>query len=110
MRIELTRDECYCSLPDLYDNILKKTGREPADDDVYEPSKVSCSMNVQEAVKQYIEDHVPEVKDDPETARFAFAFNWVNSGPQAVEWLNDQDKYIVEVKDLWVHKKEADAQ
>lgn len=110
MKLILTREECYCSLPDLYDNILRKQGREPAEDDVYEPSRVSCSMNVQEAVKQYIEDNVPEAKDDPDTARFAFVFNWVNSGPHAVERLNDPDpnKYVIEVQPLWCHKKEAE--
>ena len=106
-RIVLTQKECYCDIIDLYDTVLRKQGREPAADDVYEVSKIECSLNVMYEVKQYYMNKYPDKFTEQ-----GFAMTWVNSGPKASEEFNDPDssKYIVLVEPGWCHKREADAE
>lgn len=103
MRVVLTKEECYGSIIDLYDTVLRKTGREPADDDRYDPSKIYCSLNVMEEIEQHTKDTYPK-----KYTKEGFLMHWCNIGPKASEEYNDPDpeKYIVEVEEGWVSKEE----
>lgn len=94
VRVSLKQKDCYCDLITLYDNILRATGKEPAPDDIYEPSRVWCSKGVQYEVFQFYKD---KGHND-----VGIAMHWCNSGPKAIDELPD---YEFDLEPNWVHKK-----
>ena len=93
-RVTLKQKDCYCDIITLYDNVLKALGREPAEDDRYEPSKIWCSKGVQSEVFQFYKDKGHE--------EMAIAMHWCNVGPKAIDEIPD---YCFDLEPNWVHKE-----
>lgn len=106
-KVILKKEDCYCSIIQLYDNVWKALGHEPSQDDRYEPSKIWCSLNVMEQVEKYYKSVAPKNCTEAEF-RSGFGMHWCNIGPKADKEFNDPDpeKFVVIVEPGWCYKED----
>lgn len=84
MTLELTNNECKCSIVALYDLIKEKINFNIECN--YDPKKILCSSGLFNTVRKYYLDNG--------CSSDSFAFMWVNYGPKAT--IEDDTKNIVE--------------
>ena len=94
-KVNLTKEECYCGIAELYDIIAKKLGRNPAIV-YYDRRKLCVSKPVMEQVFAYY-------KTEHHVTRPTFNQLWLNLGPKANlpgenYTANAQKGFILEVK------------
>lgn len=74
-KVDLTQDECYCGITELYDTIAAKLGYNPATVH-YDCRKICVSKPVMEQVFAYF-------KAEKRISRATFNQLWLNLGPKA---------------------------
>lgn len=74
-KVDLTRDECYCGIIELYNTVAAKLGYNPATVH-YDCRKICVSKPVMEQVFAYF-------KAEKQISRATFNQLWLNLGPKA---------------------------
>lgn len=88
MKICLTKEDCYCSIPRLYDNIARKLG--------YDLAKVNYDcreITVSGEVFKQVDSYCKEVENLDSAS---VGMLWCIYGPRAVEELSNYDVDITE--------------
>lgn len=95
MRIYLTKEQCSCGIPQLYENIsyILNGGPKPQ----YDCTKVCVTNKIYDAMRDYSETLGYSVAD--------FNMAWLFAGPKANI---DEDSYAIEVEDGWCDGKKED--
>ncbi len=95
-QILLTRDECYCTLPQLYMNVAKRMGKPFKEGHTYDCTKICVSKAVQNETFNFY--NLEQGYSEPDVAMLI-----VQYGPKAS--IASQELYIVEVE-RWFIKEE----
>lgn len=93
MKIELTREDCYCGLPKFYETVAKKMGVVITDSTSFDCRKICVTKNVQDELWAYY-------YEEEGYANLQISALFLNVGPKAN--LEDPDLYLAETEDGFV--------
>ncbi len=74
-KINLTKEECYCRIPDLYDIIAKKLG--------HDPNTVRCDCRKIRVTKSVMDQIFTYYEKERYLNKEEISYGWVNYGPKA---------------------------
>lgn len=89
--VKLEEADCYCTIPQLYENVAQKAHFSLTDNSRFDCAKICCTQAVQDAVYRFYEENGADI--------IGINMAWANAGPRVDL---DGDKLAVEIEDGFV--------